>query len=506
LLRGAATSPAGLILVLVLAFLVRILGILQRPIWYDEAFAILFARTGPAAMLVGTLTPTGAGTADIHPLGYYALLWMWMRYFGESLASVRSLSILAGIGTVIVGYALARRLFGQITAIVSALVLALAPFQVHYSQEIRMYAFLGFWLTVATYCFLRATTSTSWGWWLAFSASAAGAQYTHNLAATYLLPLALWPLLRRQWRNLRRAGLAGLIAVLLYTPWLLNLPAQFAKVSQGYWIQRPSIERLLMLPVAFVSNLPVPPALLGPALFASLGVAAFGLAHTIRGYEEIPGQRHAASWMLYMSFAPPLLLFLISQRTPVYLERTLIASGVMFCIWLGCQIASESLPSTARGILVCLASLGFAIGLWQHLNYQGFPYAPYQLLDADIRTRQRAGDVIVHSSKLSFLPSLYFDRSLPATYVADTPGSTTDTLAPSTQMILGIRAAPTTADAVGTAPRVWFVIFEESNQEYVMAGYPRHPQLTELLEKYRVAETIKWDDLTVYLLVADSAP
>src|SRR5512138_2460533 len=88
--------------------LARLLGILRRPIWYDEAFAILFSRTGPASMLVGTLTPTGAGSADIHPLGYYTLLWLWMRIFGESLTSVRALSVLAGLGTVLLAYALTR--------------------------------------------------------------------------------------------------------------------------------------------------------------------------------------------------------------------------------------------------------------------------------------------------------------------------------------------------------------------------------------------------------------
>lgn len=38
-------------LILALAVLTRALGILSRPIWYDEAFSILFSAKGPAAML-----------------------------------------------------------------------------------------------------------------------------------------------------------------------------------------------------------------------------------------------------------------------------------------------------------------------------------------------------------------------------------------------------------------------------------------------------------------------
>jgi uncharacterized membrane protein len=41
---------------------------------------------------------------------------------------------------------LARELFNEKTALVASVFVALAPFQVHYSQEIRMYSFLALWL------------------------------------------------------------------------------------------------------------------------------------------------------------------------------------------------------------------------------------------------------------------------------------------------------------------------------------------------------------------------
>ena len=73
-----------LVLILALALVIRLAGIATRPIWYDEAFSILFSEKGLSAMLYGTLSKVGAGTADIHPLGYYTLLWMWMDVFGRS--------------------------------------------------------------------------------------------------------------------------------------------------------------------------------------------------------------------------------------------------------------------------------------------------------------------------------------------------------------------------------------------------------------------------------------
>src|SRR5215212_9072888 len=93
--------------ILVLALCVRLLGIASRPIWYDEAFSILFAEKGFGAMLYGTLAPTGAGSADIHPLGYYTLLWLWMKVFGESLVVTRLLSVIAGLISVYLIYLIA---------------------------------------------------------------------------------------------------------------------------------------------------------------------------------------------------------------------------------------------------------------------------------------------------------------------------------------------------------------------------------------------------------------
>jgi hypothetical protein len=83
--------------------------------------------------------------------------------------------------------------------------------------------------------------------------------------------------------------------------------------------------------------------------------------------------------------------------------------------------------------------------------------------------------------------------------MADPPGSSTDTLAASTQSVLGIHSARNLEDSIGDAHRVWFVIFDQSNEEYVAMGYPRHAHLTWLLSNYQPSEILQSDDLNVYL-------
>lgn len=490
-------GSAALLMVLLLAAAIRLIGIAARPIWYDEAFAILFAEKGPAAMLYGTLAPSGAGTADIHPLGYYTLLWLWMQAFGQSLAAARLLSILAGAATVAMAYFLARELFSEKIALPASIFIALAPFQVHYSQEIRMYSFLAFWLMTATFAYWRGSRLGGWGWWSLFAVSAALAQYAHNLAAVYIVPLAIWPIFRRDWKNLQAVALAGIGALILYLPWLIHLPAQFAKVSNSYWVERPGIEKFFTLLLVYVTNLPLPERWLFGALFIALTVTAVGLWQTFKR----ENRNSAALWLLYLSFAPPALLFIVSQWTPIYIERALLPSGAIFCIWLVWTLYGTSLPKGFRNTLIGLLAIGAAAGLWQHITYRGFPYAPYQELDASLRERIEAGDVIIHASKATRLPMAYYDPALPQEYIADPPGSGTDTLAPATQQVLGLIARLDPASAVGEAGRVWFIVLQRHIDAYIQLGYESHPHLLQLEKSLALQNVETWGDLRVYLFV-----
>ena len=66
----------SILLILTLALALRLVGAQSRPIWYDEAFSILFAEKGPAAILSGTLAAdANSSAAEEHPPAYYFILW-----------------------------------------------------------------------------------------------------------------------------------------------------------------------------------------------------------------------------------------------------------------------------------------------------------------------------------------------------------------------------------------------------------------------------------------------
>jgi hypothetical protein len=377
------------------------------------------------------------------------------------------------------------------------LIAALAPFQIHYSQEIRMYSFLGMWLLLATYAYQRGSKTKNWKWWVVFSFAAASAQYTHNLAAFYLVPLALSPLFHKDWKTVQAVFLAGLGAVVLYFPWLIELPTQLARIQQAYWVERPDLSKVFTLLLVYITNTPLPGSLIPAALLAVLIIVSIGLLHTVRIARQTKAK--GGLWFLYLAFGPPLLLFLFSQWRPVYIERALIASGAIFCIWLAWVLSKTNLSYVAQSSLFGAVVILFSLGIYQHITYRDFPYGPFKELEISLHQRVKPRDIIIHSNKLTLLPAIFYDPNLPQTFIADVKGSPSDTLAAATQEVLGIQAESDIQTATRNAERVWYIIYQRALEEYGTDEHPIHPDIEFLNSHYTLMFQESWDGLLVYL-------
>jgi hypothetical protein len=152
----------------------------------------------------------------------------------------------------------------------------------------------------------------------------------------------------------------------------------------------------------------------------------------------------------------------------------------MFCIWLAWAFIQTKLPRPVQLFAFVLIAASAGMGFYQHVTYEGFPYGPYAALDQSIQNRLKQGDVVIHSNKLTYLPSFYFDRNLPQSYITDPPGSSTDTLSPATQKILNLTSRENIKSATADASRVWFIIFQQSIDEFTTKGYETHPDIEYL--------------------------
>jgi mannosyltransferase len=492
----------ALLLIMALALGLRLVNLGGRPLWYDEAFSLLYAELSPTEMRAGTLG-TGGAAAEEHPLLYYTLLHGWLALFGNSPAAARLLSALLGTGTAGLVYLLGRQLGTGRVAFLAALVVALSPFHVYYSQEARMYALLAS-AAVATILFFVRAWQYGWLNWLGFSLSGVLLLYSHNLGILVLLALGLWVLYAwwrgPRWAHWQQLVLATLVMLLLFLPWLLVLPRQLAKLEGAYWVQAPGFTELVQTLLIFhfaYDNQALPSWLLVPALFLSLlltGVLLLQLARQPRSVRRDPGVfPYPAALLLLLSLGTVTVAFLISQLQPIYVVRALLPAALFYYLLL-----VRSLRAAPRPIQLLLgaAALFVATGsLWSHYTYTSFPRAPFDevtaLLAAD-------GDPVIHSNKLTFLPAYYEAPDLEQRFIADAPGSPSDTLDPATQQALGIAESASLESALPTAGPFWIILFEQAVAEYAAGGQP-HPHLAQLESLYGPpVEEARFGDLLLY--------
>ena len=499
---------AILLAVLLLAFALRMIHLQSRPLWYDEAIAVMHASLPPAELLYGTLTPVEGGeAANVHPPLYFLLLNGWMELAGRSPLAIRLLSVGFGMLTVALLWRLASWSFDRRTGLMVGLLAAVNPFHVAYSQETRMYALLALTSVTAAWAFLRALNGAPsnrsaepseplllrrWRWWLLYAVAAALTMYTQNLGAFPLLALNLLAWIRRPWRRLPSVLLANLVAVILYSPWLIGaLPKQLRSIGGGYWLEAPGVDevvRALMLPV-FTYYEPAPFWLLGAGFFVGLLVLVMVLLQAGK-------TRSRAGWFLFLGWAPILLIFLASLWKPIYLERAILPAALFYLVAVGWLLARGGLPSPIQTGLTILLLATTAAFLWNHATYVGFPRPPFPEAVAYLEERVEPEDTVVHTNKLTYIPTTYYTPHLAGDFLSDPPGSPQDTLARPTQESLGISATETITQAAGSAEDVWLVYFEREVAEFEAAG-AAHPVLSWMETHFDRREQRTFVDLTI---------
>jgi len=485
---------AGAILTAV-ALVPRLIALGSRPMWYDEAFSALLASKGADVVLRGLLAPSFAAMVDTHPPLYFLSLAGWMAVFGSGPIAARSLSVLIGIGVVLVGYGIGTLLFSRRQAFFGSLLTALLPFQVHYAQEARMYALESLLLLGAVACFVMGVRRRSPLPWAGFGVLAAAAQYTHHLAFVFLVPLALTAAFIRRSRVILGTLAGSCLALLLYLPWLVTAFGQLRLIERAYWIQAPGAVNLVRTILVYIGGLPVAQAVLPILLSCVLLVLTYGvLANADAARRRTPGWMEAA-WLLYLSMAPPTLMAIVSLRVPIYLERALLPSGVTLALWLGWALAGPSRAQALRWTAAAGLIVAVALGLHGYYTYRGFPYAPFEDLLQVTEEEKGEGEVVLHADKLTALPAAYSGAPSPVRFLDDPPGSSTDTLSPGAQQLFGLKSYANVGEAVGGVEGVWFVLFRQEIEEYQAQGIAPHPMVEALGRIFRLAGEQAYGDV-----------
>ncbi len=409
--------PAGL---LTLAFALRLFRLDAQSLWWDEASSVLSAALPPAEMWQNLLQ------IRVHAPLYFLLLRPFYQLSASAFA-LRATSVLAGLlgvaliwraGTLFSG---GRRRVGWL----AALLLAVAPFHIWYSQELRMYTLL-----VAT---ILAAQLLLWRWvrgqrladWAGQVFFLAVSLYVHYYALLVALGQYVFFSLRyRRFRPLLGRWAAGLVLVgLLFSPWAIQIAttggfeqAAIAWIPAARWV-----EPLLTL-VSFSAGPTVSPGawwLLLPAAVAGVGLITGAVA-----WRREPAWQFLAAWLA----VPLVVAMIISLDLPIpdkrsiYMDRYLILSQPAFLLlvawgldWLGTRRPRATIAAGLIGLLALVPALSNLYFSPAHARLDWRAGLDYY------RAGREAGDILLLDAGDNLMFAYYGEADLPVAYLPPGP-------------------------------------------------------------------------------------
>ncbi len=394
-------------LLLLLATFPRLLGLGQRGLWLDEAYSALLAQSSVGRILEML-------RADSGPPLYYLFLHLWCRIFGTGEFALRLPSALAGAASVLVCFAVGRRLgLGRASAF-AAILTALSPLLVHHSQEVRYYAVLPLIGGTALLTLDRLLTRPGRLRWFLYTVTLVCAEYTHNYGLLLVPAATAYALVRRGPRaRLRELHAAHAMALVFYLPWIPSLIAQI-RFGGTAWLERFfGILTPLHGLEAFIPAGNLPPYLgivdIGlPRLLAPLPIlgSAVALAVAFRRRAEL---RSAVLSILAFTLAPALIVYVYSLALrPIYLVgRGDILFFPAFALLVGMGIAAlrpRWAQAAAAAVLLLPAVMTLAA------QYRTDSKSGDRTVARFIHTRAHAGDVIVCTGLTYATAEYYLER------------------------------------------------------------------------------------------------
>lgn len=445
-LKKLVTGNARIVPIIAIAAALRVYQIGSHSLWLDEAFSYHYVTTRSLRNLLFMLPQT-----DPHPPLYYVVLELWTTVAGTSEAALRFPSAVFGTAAIGAQYYLVKGVFDEETGLLAALLLALSPIYVSFSQETRMYSLAVLLTIVATHFLYCAVRSPSRRYVAAYVASAVLLGYTHVwglfVLGAHAVYVAILPMLRRNRRNSRSvwlwAATYGLIGFLL-SPWLSILlwRAVFTNLGSITWLSPPSVKFLLETPVQWITGSGVHPSLwLVVPVAITAGItwsiqAAAALNDRVAGWITALSPDSASPRRVADGVGPHGGLFVVLLLVPIaagvilshfikpmyHIRSTLLAAvGFYALLARGAVLSRRFTPGN-------LVAVALVIGLLLPLPgyYAGSSDEPWRDVTDRIEQRADSNDLILITDSYMQVPYAYYSSDTRATIRTVPEGATSD--------------------------------------------------------------------------------
>jgi mannosyltransferase len=363
-----------LVSVAALGAVLRWFRIDTQSLWYDEGIsAHQLTRSFPDILRASAL--------DTHPPLYYWTLKAWGDALGGGDIALRSLSALWGVVAVVLTFLIGRRLFGSVAASVAAVLVAVSPLAIYYSQEVRMYAQVTTLGLLAVYAYVERR------YWL-YALAGLATLYSQYLGAALLIAVnvhaVLWLRSRREWRWWLAANAAIAVGFL---PWL---PTFIDQQSHALNTSPRTVEGLALGTLGAYGG-----GIARGDLFVVMGAVLVGLALLAVVLEH---DRRATSLPLFAWLAPLVLVLALGLRSGLFEVRYLVLGLPGLMLLAGVAITRATRVPALTGVVACAACVPAALALQQQYFDPALARDNYRGLVADIERDAQPGDAVVLSA------------------------------------------------------------------------------------------------------------
>lgn len=341
-----------LIILLIVSTFLMIYKITDESFWADETASYGYAKAPYITLL--------QGLDKVHPPLYYILLKTTVLILGDSDLSLRLLSVLFGLTSIVIMYYFTKDIFDIKTARITSILYATSYFLIYYAQEARSYTLLISLSLLSVYLFYKCLNKNKITYWVLYSLVSILAIYTHYFMGFILLFEGIYFLIfiKKNKKIILSWILSSLSIVLAFSYWIFNvlLKSDFLnpKTNQSNisWIVKPNLDSIYQLFNNFTGNL------IGHNIFALLVFLTFLLLFILNkdSFKE-------KGYILLYFFFPLTLVFLISYfYTPLFIVRYLSIIFPPFVIIIGRSVSKIDYKPLIYILLVILViSNSFAL-------------------------------------------------------------------------------------------------------------------------------------------------
>lgn len=141
----------------VIALILRLISLFcAGDLWLDEIYSWYFSSKKSVIDVVQSLY-----NEDLHTPLYFILLHFWMKIFGQNDTVMRLLGFIPAFLTIPLSFYTAKKLFSAKAGYFASAILAVSPFAIYYSTELRFYGFVFFLSLLSSFFFVEYINSVN---------------------------------------------------------------------------------------------------------------------------------------------------------------------------------------------------------------------------------------------------------------------------------------------------------------------------------------------------------